>query len=187
MTRTSFVHDHPAPVLVARSIVGGRLGRARRRGGANSRALRTRTLVHIEPMQIPDPREDDIMITRPLKREMWVRVQKGPGTPRSRPITVGRSSDCDVVINDYTISKEHAHLLIDPLLGRFRLVDLGSTNGTLVGDTEVEPGVPIIITSGQWITLGRLNLVLLSPEDFFAYLTTMAETSTPTFDLRLPS
>lgn len=46
------------------------------------------------------------------------------------PVVVGRMSTCDVVLADPNVSRRHAELRSDG--NRWVLVDLGSTNGTLV-------------------------------------------------------
>lgn len=61
-------------------------------------------------------------------------------------VTIGRAADVDVRIDDRSVSKQHAELQSLPG-GRFRLVDLGSSNGLFVGrrrerDVVVEAGAP---------------------------------------------
>jgi DNA-binding SARP family transcriptional activator len=53
----------------------------------------------------------------------------------SRTWTVGRHPECDVVLADPKVSRRHAELR--PVSGGYDLVDLGSSNGTRVGDEEV--------------------------------------------------
>jgi hypothetical protein len=63
-------------------------------------------------------------------------VLDGSGEPRERisitrdPVVIGRMSNSDVVLADSNVSRRHAELRRDG--GRWVLVDLGSTNGTLV-------------------------------------------------------
>jgi predicted component of type VI protein secretion system len=58
--------------------------------------------------------------------------------------TIGRSRDCEIVIDDSGVSRRHAQLR--PGAGRWEIEDLGSTNGVLVngrvieGAQELEPG-----------------------------------------------
>jgi hypothetical protein len=70
--------------------------------------------------------------------------------PLDKPvITLGRMSDCDVVVNDPGASRHHAEVRVDG--SRYVLVDLGSTNGTKVseapvkGERELQPGDRITI------------------------------------------
>lgn len=48
----------------------------------------------------------------------------------SRSITVGRSSDCNIVKNDPTVSRRHAK--VTWVNGVYQIEDLGSANGTFV-------------------------------------------------------
>jgi pSer/pThr/pTyr-binding forkhead associated (FHA) protein len=50
-------------------------------------------------------------------------------------VTIGRS-DCDVVLDDTELSRQHALIAINGT--RARLQDLGSTNGTYVGESRVD-------------------------------------------------
>lgn len=47
-----------------------------------------------------------------------------------QPVVIGRLSTCDVVLADSNVSRKHAELRREG--SRWLLVDLGSTNGTLV-------------------------------------------------------
>ena len=51
--------------------------------------------------------------------------------PRSGSVTIGREKGCDVRIDDRSVSRRHAILHLGPPL---RIEDLGSVNGTYVGD-----------------------------------------------------
>ncbi len=53
-------------------------------------------------------------------------------------VTLGRTIDADIVLNDRLISRQHAELTIDAESGVYRLVDLGSTNGTFVNDRVID-------------------------------------------------
>lgn len=171
---SEFRSEFPSPVLVARQIIGGRLNRAAERAppaGGKLHRLKPSTLVHVNPHDIDDPQEDDVLITRTLVQEMCVPVLKTHRTPRDAPISVGRFDSSDVVIPDYTISKVHAWFTIDPLTGAYRLADAGSTNGTSVGESRLSAGAWVSVRSGDRLTFGRLVLELYSAPDFHRYLT----------------
>lgn len=58
-------------------------------------------------------------------------------------VTIGRKSNCDIQLDDPAVSSKHARLTIEKneyLDGHddYYMEDLGSTNGTLVNDTEIE-------------------------------------------------
>src|SRR5262245_38113296 len=54
---------------------------------------------------------------------------------RDKPLVVGRGEDCDIVINDQSVSRRHAR--ISPRPGGYNIIDLQSTNGTFVNDRAV--------------------------------------------------
>ncbi len=60
-------------------------------------------------------------------------------------ITIGRSGECSVVVNDVKVSRVHAQL-VQSDNGNISVVDLGSTNGTMVngkrivGEMRLNPG-----------------------------------------------
>ena len=49
---------------------------------------------------------------------------------------IGRAPDCDIFLDDVTVSRRHAELLHDG--DHFTIRDLGSLNGTFVNRTRVE-------------------------------------------------
>jgi hypothetical protein len=67
----------------------------------------------------------------------------------TEPFTIGRSRDCDLVIDDPNISRRHAELRSDG--ESWRIADLGSTNGVKVNRRRVDQAV---LRSGDRVTLG---------------------------------
>ena len=66
-------------------------------------------------------------------------------------VVVGTVEGCDFKFFDASISSRHAELNVDPQ-GRFRITDLGSTNGTYVNDKKI---ASIELVDGDNIRLGR--------------------------------
>jgi DNA-binding NtrC family response regulator len=73
-------------------------------------------------------------------------------------LTVGKASGNDVVVDDPFVSARH--LRIEPRGGRWHLVDLGSTNGTLLGGARVERAE---LPFGVALQAGDVELVLEPP------------------------
>jgi hypothetical protein len=82
-------------------------------------------------------------------------LQAGSTYDLQTPVTLlGRGTDCDLRLVDTGVSRHHAELRVED--GQVVLVDLGSTNGTLVNGQPVRR---VALTDGTSITLGRTTLV----------------------------
>jgi pSer/pThr/pTyr-binding forkhead associated (FHA) protein len=77
-------------------------------------------------------------------------------TLSTTPITIGRSADCTVVIDDDYASNHHAR--ISPHEGGWVIEDLGSTNGTYIQRTRVTS--PLRVPIGAPIRIGKTVLEL---------------------------
>jgi FHA domain/Domain of unknown function (DUF1707) len=69
-------------------------------------------------------------------------------------ITLGRSSSCQLVFDDDTVSRRHAALIVRE--GAWHIVDLGSSNGTYVNgrrvlDAEVRPGDELVLGGARLV------------------------------------
>jgi hypothetical protein len=84
------------------------------------------------------------------------------------PISVGRTSENDIAIPEYSVSKRHC--IIARVESEYRLTDMGSTNGTIVDGTTLLPQKPRRLKGGETIALGRLMLVFYFPEGFVRHL-----------------
>jgi hypothetical protein len=93
------------------------------------------------------------------------RVEPGPATSGSRQallvgqdkrnvlggsrVLLGRSRECDIMVNDPNVSRRHAELRSEG--GRWSVVDLGSTNGIKVNGRRTEQRE---LSDGDKLTLG---------------------------------
>jgi len=97
-------------------------------------------------------REAVLVLQGPGRREEW---PLRPGT-----LTIGRASDCDIVLTDRRISRRHAQIRWDGT--RYWLVDLGSKNGTFVNGQELMG--PYALRDGDEIQLALCyRLLFLQP------------------------
>ena len=71
--------------------------------------------------------------------------------------TVGRSPDCDVFLDDVTVSRKHAELVRDG--DTFTISDLGSLNGTFLNRRRIESGQ---LEDGDEVQIGKYKLTFLS-------------------------
>jgi hypothetical protein len=97
----------------------------------------------------------------PLARlwSLWRPARRGLLAPAARlaagRIVLGRSSGCQLVLSDDTVSRRHAELrLVD---GRWYLRDLGSSNGTWLNGRRV---VEVEVVPGDEVQLGACRLRL---------------------------
>ena len=66
------------------------------------------------------------------------------------PVTIGRSPDCEIHIDDCSVSRCHAR--IEPHGPGYRVIDQGSTNGTFVNDAQVQQAV---LCDGDSLRIGN--------------------------------
>jgi len=83
--------------------------------------------------------------------------RSGEALSLARPVvTVGRGGGCDLVIDDDSVSVQHARL--EWTEGAWRVTDLGSVNGTAVDGVRVDPGAPAPLPFGSTLRLGGVRL-----------------------------
>jgi hypothetical protein len=91
---------------------------------------------------LPAPAAAPFSRLRARLRRRAVGLPEAADLLRAR-LTIGRSSECQLVVTDDTVSRRHAELRAQD--GRWLLRDLGSSNGTWVNgrrviEAEVRPG-----------------------------------------------
>ena len=104
---------------------------------------------------------------RPGTFEVEAEMQEAPGgifgrlvlpsgdtvTVSDDPVTVGRLSECEIMLDDSHVSRRHAEIRKDG--DAFVVVDLGSSNGTRVNGTKVNEQV---LNDGDEIQVGNTAL-----------------------------
>lgn len=104
---------------------------------------------------------------RPGTFEVEAEMQEAPGgifgrltlpsgetiTVGDDPVTVGRLSECEIMLDDTHVSRRHAEVRKDG--DAFVVVDLGSSNGTRVNGTKVTEHV---LSDGDEIQVGNTAL-----------------------------
>jgi len=88
-------------------------------------------------------------------------------SPRG-PISIGRTSENDIVIPEYSVSRKHCIIaLVNEV---YRITDLGSANGTLVDGIAIGKLTPHKLAGGEILTMGRLMLYFLPPREFVEHV-----------------
>ncbi len=103
----------------------------------------------------PAPYASPYAYPAPVDRPTPALELDGRRIPLTRAVTVlGRAADVDVPLDDAGVSRRHAEIHVTD--DRYRVVDLGSTNGTFVDGERVTAGE---LRDGSTITVGRSRLV----------------------------
>ena len=76
--------------------------------------------------------------------------------PSGERTLIGRSPDCDVFLDDVTVSRKHAEILREG--ERFTIKDLGSLNGTFVNRRRIESGE---LEDDDEVQIGKYRLTFL--------------------------
>jgi pSer/pThr/pTyr-binding forkhead associated (FHA) protein len=143
----SFVQAYPWPVLIVTGIGGVLQGNTSRSG--------TMIAANVDMIQ-----------ATALAGRVFPVVKGKNSTPG--PVSIGRTSDNDLAIPEYTISTRHCLLAL--INGQYRLTDLGATNGTVVNDMTLPPRKPCPLKGGETVRMGRFTLLFHLPRGFGEYL-----------------
>ena len=90
---------------------------------------------------------------RPARALLSVGGRRLPVPPEGG--VIGRSRDCDIVLDDTGVSRRHAELR--PSADGWTVTDLGSTNGVRVNGRDVRGAHPL--RAGDRIELGSTEIV----------------------------
>jgi len=85
-------------------------------------------------------------------------------------ITIGRGNNNDIIIDNLAVSKEHAAIVKLP--DGYGLVDLNSTNGTLLNDKDIQKAS---LAPQDRITIGKHTLSITSIDDAKASVEDLAD------------
>jgi hypothetical protein len=84
-------------------------------------------------------------------------------------LTVGRLPDCDLVLDEPSVSKRHASLRWDAEHARCSLQDLGSTNGTYLNTATIQQR-EVTLKDGDIVSFGEAQFWFILTETLYARL-----------------
>jgi hypothetical protein len=157
--REDFIALHPYAFLISASGQGG--AAANKPMQAAVKPTEFRTVTHKEYVQKAEAPSLELPLILPLR--------KGEGRPFPERISVGRATNCDVVIRDASISKLHGHFR-DVTSENAFFTDAKSSNGTRLDGTLISPGVATEIRRNTLLSFGRVQLMFMSPGDVYDWL-----------------
>jgi len=74
--------------------------------------------------------------------------------------TVGASEEADFVISDPKVSGKHFKIRVNGHL--YSVIDMGSTNGTMVNQNEISPKTPVRLKNFDEIHVGRTRFLFIA-------------------------
>jgi predicted component of type VI protein secretion system len=98
--------------------------------------------------------------------ELFVATLPPPQKDGTLELTLGRAADCDVLVDDPSVSQKHAAILWDGKTGLLR--ELGSTNGTFLNGIKLGSRAPL--RTGDDVSVGRSHFVYMLTTDLHVKL-----------------
>lgn len=111
----------------------------------------------------------------------WLENEAGEQLPLGPSFSIGRSSTCDLMLQDSKVSRKHV-VINRQAGGEFWLSDLGSANGTYVNQLRVSQ--PVRLRSGDEIRIGPFQLRFRHLSDEPSAEPTQVTTQQTIIDLR---
>jgi hypothetical protein len=116
-------------------------------------------------VQVPSgaPSMPDIQVLARITQQNGTREVPLVFKPGGRRLNVGRASDNELTLNDGSVSKIHAALLMTAE-GTLLVADTGSTNGTFINGRRIAYGESRLIEDGDVIGFGDVEVRLRKSE-----------------------
>ncbi|WP_224361492.1 FHA domain-containing protein [Hyalangium versicolor] len=91
-------------------------------------------------------------------------------TPGKVEVSLGRAPDCDLVVEDPTVSRLHACFRQEPHTGMWQVVDSESHNGTYQAGVLIVPGRPAPLFDRASLRFGDVEMAFLQASAFEQYV-----------------
>lgn len=110
-------------------------------------------------------------VKRPaVGRAVFFYVEKSVKNAFADEVTVGRTANNDISIDDNSVSRFHAYFAPGKKGESWALVDAKSTAGTFLAGKRLPPKSPASITNEMRLRIGDVELQFLEPDGFWHYL-----------------
>ena len=115
--------------------------------------------------------------SRPGKgSSMFFFVKKSVKNAFADEVTLGRTANNDITIEDNSVSRFHAYFAPDKT-GGWSLVDAKSTSGTYLAGKKLQPRTPVALKNEVMLKVGEVELQFLDPEGFWRFLHELIRTA----------
>lgn len=79
------------------------------------------------------------------------------------PFEIGRSADCDYMVEDMpSVGRHHCRIIYRESTNNYYIEDLGSKNGTFVNSFRLAANTPMLLKSGSMISLDRIQFIFIA-------------------------
>lgn len=95
-------------------------------------------------------------------------LAKKPGASFPDRITIGRTSNNDIALNEHSVSRLHAYLRHDG--HHWVVADAGSKNGSWLDGVRLEARREIVVRSRSMVRIGDIELTFYVAADLYALL-----------------
>lgn len=121
------------------------------------------------PMGFARSTLSNIRFSRPTASEPLV-LELRKRLVSAAEVTLGRSPECDIVIEDPTVSRLHAVFRKEPHTGMWHVVDAESHNGTFQAGVLIVPGHPAPLFDRAALRFGAVEMSFLQAPAFEPYV-----------------
>jgi pSer/pThr/pTyr-binding forkhead associated (FHA) protein len=133
---------------------------------ASATGTTTQTLDHDLIQALVDGAKHGKVGAEPTEMEIYPLAKK-PGASFPDRITIGRTSNNDVVIVDHSVSRLHAYVRQG---GSWIVADAGSKNGSWLDETRLEPRRETQLSPGAVLRLGDVSATFFPAAELFDLL-----------------
>lgn len=127
----------------------------------------TITIAKVDPLQDSPSPDDDVVVNlgELSTNSATLVVRNGPqagiALTIDTPVTrLGRAADCEISLDDITVSRWHAEVLRDG--DEYRVRDAGSLNGTYVNSERIDEAT---LHQGDELQVGKFRMVFFQKGD----------------------
>jgi hypothetical protein len=123
----------------------------------------------LAPTRVADPGTMELGMLSLIFEFEDLLVATLPPLGETDALTIGRLPDCDLVVEDGSVSKQHAVLRWSEAERRCTVKDLGSRNGTFLNGTSIG-GREVALRDGDILSFGHVQFWFLLTETLYTRL-----------------
>ena len=91
------------------------------------------------------------------KKHYFQLIDKGENFLLADGVIIGRGNDANIVIPDEKISSNHLKIVVEE--NKLSIVDLDTSNGTILNDQDLSPNIPYGLNESDKVCIGKVSLI----------------------------